>query len=72
MKRALTGYLVYCSYHAMRAENNAADKKWDDEIDETNKLLDAVEINLRRLPQDVLLTPAKSVQNSNLPALTGN
>jgi hypothetical protein len=47
-KRALLSHLVYCSHHSLRSPDKTAVEKWNPEIASTNKLLDAVEINLKR------------------------
>jgi hypothetical protein len=52
VKRALLSHLVYCSHHSLKSPDSVAVTKWQPEIDETNKLLDAVELNLKRIPSD--------------------
>lgn len=48
VKRALISHNVYCSVHATRASDTDTKEYWDPELKETQDLLAAVNINLKR------------------------
>jgi septal ring factor EnvC (AmiA/AmiB activator) len=48
VKRAFDSHLVNCCQAAVRASDKLVKEKWDPEIEETQKMLDAVEVNLRQ------------------------
>jgi hypothetical protein len=48
LKRAFESHLNELSYHAMRSDDKTMAEKWDPEITETNRMLDYIEINLKR------------------------
>jgi hypothetical protein len=48
IKRALISHALYCSVHAIRASDEEAGSFWDPELKESEDLLTAVEINLKR------------------------
>jgi hypothetical protein len=59
MKRAFDSHLVNCCQAAVRASDKLVKEKWDPEIEETQKMLDAVEKNLERYKEDIPLAPFK-------------
>lgn len=53
IKKALLSHLVYCSHHYLRSSDTIAKERWQPEIDDTNNMLNAVELNLKRIaPED--------------------
>ena len=48
LKRALLGHITYCSIKATRVSDKDSNEVWDPEIKDTQELLAAVDINLRR------------------------
>jgi septal ring factor EnvC (AmiA/AmiB activator) len=50
-KRALLSHLVNCSVSAIRADDKQNNDYWDPEIEETKKMLDAVEKNLEQFKE---------------------
>jgi hypothetical protein len=48
IKRALISHTLYCSVHALRVTDIEVKEFWDPELKETEDLLAAVEINLKR------------------------
>ncbi len=46
-KRALIAYLGYCALKSLQADEKQSKEYWDPEIEETDKLIKAVNINLQ-------------------------
>jgi hypothetical protein len=59
-KRALLSHLVNCSVSAIRADDKNTRDYWDPEIEETKKMLTAIELNLDQFKEGSEVNFAKT------------
>jgi hypothetical protein len=52
LKKALESHMVNLSRKSLSATDKEVKDKWDPELDETNRMLDAVEFNLQQYKGD--------------------
>jgi hypothetical protein len=57
IKRALLSHLVNCSVKAIRDDDKKTNEIWHPEIEETEKMLEAVEINLEQFKGEETPSP---------------
>jgi hypothetical protein len=57
MKKAFESHLVSCCQATLSASDKLIKEKWDPEIEETQKMLDAIGKNLERYKEDIPLAP---------------
>jgi hypothetical protein len=67
IKRALLSHQVNCSLSALRADDKNTKNFWDPEIEETKKMLDAVEKNLEHFKEESKVIFAKTLMDQDKP-----
>jgi site-specific DNA-adenine methylase len=67
VKRALLSHLVNCSVEALRSDDKKTIEYWDPEIDETNRMLDAIEKNLDQFKEGSEINFAKTYIDQEKP-----